>query len=75
MELAHPGDSGAGASGGGARSLVGPYMLIDFVDDLPLETPENTEVQITTVEARGIFYYFLNQRSMLTSSMQRRTYT
>lgn len=55
MELAHPDDSGHGAGGGGAANLgVGPYMLVDFVEDLPLETPEKTEVGITCVEARGM---------------------
>lgn len=55
MELAHSGDSGVGAGGGvGESTVVGPYMVLDFVDDLPLETPERTGVEITCVEARGI---------------------
>jgi len=51
MELAHSGDSGVGV---GDSTVVGPYMVLDFVDDLPLETPERTGVEITCVEARGI---------------------
>jgi len=55
MELAHSGDSGVGTgSGVEGSSTVGPYMVLDFVDNLPLETPERTEVEITCVEARGM---------------------
>lgn len=59
MELAHSGDSEVGYGGGvktgggvGDSTVVGPYMVVDFIDDLPLETPERTEVAITCVEAR-----------------------
>lgn len=54
MELAHSGDSGVGAGGGVGSLVVGPYMVLDFVDDLPLETLEGMEVEITCVEAQGI---------------------
>ena len=43
---------GAAASGSWP---VGPYMLADFVDDLPLQTPEIVDVDITCLEAQGIF--------------------
>ena len=52
MELAHSRDSEVGVrSGVGGSPVVGPYMVLDFVDDLPLETPE---VEITCLEARGM---------------------
>lgn len=39
---------------GNSSGPVGPYMLQDLVDDLPLDTPENEDVEITYVEARGV---------------------
>ncbi|KAF8426008.1 hypothetical protein EV426DRAFT_40141 [Tirmania nivea] len=57
MEVAHSGDSGVrdrgvGAGAGVDSPVVGPYMVLDFVEDLPLETPERMEVEITCMEAR-----------------------
>ncbi|KAF8477075.1 hypothetical protein BDZ91DRAFT_787678 [Kalaharituber pfeilii] len=33
------------------NGAIGPYMLVDFVEDLPLQIPEREDVEITCVEA------------------------
>lgn len=39
----------------GKLGAVGPYMLQNLVDDLPLDTPERQDVTVTCLESWGEF--------------------
>ena len=43
-----------GSAEGPVSAGMGLYMLAEFVEDLPLDTPEKEGVEITCVEARGM---------------------